>query len=137
MPETGGDVADSCIDVSSDIEDIPDFDQLSEQLIEDASEDVNELHTVNSELDTVPLPLTIRLSHHAIQSALQETLPTPAAATKIPLKSLFIFPEDPSAPAEMEYFWRGGIQNLDKEMEVHDVLCSGQESTTREMDCHK
>ncbi|KAH9047804.1 hypothetical protein EDB84DRAFT_1673444 [Lactarius hengduanensis] len=36
---------------------------------------------------------------------------------KIPLKSLFIFPEDPSAPAEMEYFWRGGIRNLDEEME--------------------
>jgi len=47
--------------------------------------------------------------------------------TKIPLGSLFVFLEDPSAPSEMEYFWRGGIQNLDEEMEVHKILCSGQE----------
>ncbi len=47
--------------------------------------------------------------------------------TKIPLGSLFVFLEDPSAPSEMEYFWRGGIQNLDKEMEVHKILCLGQE----------
>jgi hypothetical protein len=28
----------------------------------------------------------------------------------------------------MEYFWKGGIQNLDKEMEVYEALCSSQES---------
>jgi hypothetical protein len=27
----------------------------------------------------------------------------------------------------MEYFWKGGIQKLDNEMEVHDMLCSSQE----------
>jgi hypothetical protein len=29
----------------------------------------------------------------------------------------------------MEYFWKGGIQNLDKEMEIHKMLCSSLEST--------
>ncbi|KAI9453923.1 hypothetical protein BJY52DRAFT_1395373 [Lactarius psammicola] len=131
MPETGGDVGDGIAELgSNDIEDILDFDQLAKQLIEDASEDANESDTVG---DPPHSPLTICLSLQAIQSALQETPPAQSATTKIPLESLFIFPDDPSAPLEMEYFWRGGIQNLSEEMEVHDMLCSSQESA-REMD---
>jgi hypothetical protein len=122
MPGTGND-ADVTEFGDDEIEDVLDFDQLAEQLIEDAaSNNVDEPDTD----EEFPLPpLTIRLPLHAIQSALQTT---PSAAPKIPLKSLFIFPEDSSAPSEMEYFWEGGIQNLDKEMEVYEALCSSQES---------
>jgi len=125
MPGTGNDADGGCVTELSDdeIEDVLDFDQLAEQLIEDAaSNNVDEPDTD----EEFPLPpLTIRLPLHAIQAALQTTL---SAAPKIPLKSLFIFPEDSSAPSEMEYFWKGGIQNLDKEMEVYEALCSSQES---------
>jgi hypothetical protein len=55
--------------------------------------------------------------------------PRRSTATKIPLKLLFIFPTDPGASSDMEYFWKGGIQNLDKEMEIHEMLCSSLEST--------
>jgi hypothetical protein len=27
----------------------------------------------------------------------------------------------------MDYFWQGGIKNLDKEMEAYEILCSAQE----------
>jgi len=121
MLETGAELGDS------NVEDVLNFDQLAEQLIKDASEDVNELDT-DEELPHIPPSLTIRLPLHAVQSSLQDTLPAQSAATKIPLKSLFIFPEDPNAPSEMEYFWKGGIQNLYKEMEVLEVLCSSQEN---------
>ncbi len=136
MPETGGDVGDRPDNRVAElgdgnVEDVLDFDQLAEQLIEDAGEDLNELDTPVEELPHTPL--TIRLPLHAVQSALQETPLAQSAATKIPLESLFVFPEDPSAPSQMEYFWRGGIQNLDEEMEVHKILCSGQESA-RETD---
>jgi hypothetical protein len=103
---------------------ILDFDQLAKQLVEDASEDVVEL-----DADEDPqMPLTIRLPLQAIHSALQETPPARSAAIKIPLKSLFIFPEDLSITSELAYFWKGGIQNLEKEMAVHETLCSNQEN---------
>jgi hypothetical protein len=77
------------------------------------------------------MPLTIRLPLQAIHSALQDTPPTRSTATKIPLKLLFIFPEDLSTPSELAYFWKGGIQNLEKEMMVHEILCSSQEPEER------
>ena len=46
-----------------------------------------------------------------------------SAATKIPLKSLFILPENLNATSELAYFWKGGIKNLEKEMAVHEILC--------------
>ena len=49
-----------------------------------------------------------------------------SAATKIPLKSLFILPENPNATLELAYFWKGGIKNLEKEMAVHEILCSSE-----------
>jgi len=81
----------------------------------------------------------IRLPLHAVQSALQEPSLPRRSTTKIPLKSLFIFPTDPSAPSDLEYFWKGGIQNLDNEMEVHELLRStlqSAEETDTSSDTH-
>ena len=50
----------------------------------------------------------------------------------IPLKTLFEYPTDATVdpPLEgMNKFWRGGIQNLDKEMEAYELLAAGEEST--------
>jgi len=79
MPGTDSGVAEPGDD---DIEDIPDFDQLAEQLIDDAtSDDINGLDP-DEEL-TLP-PLTIRLPRQAIQSALQwETSPPAQSAPEV------------------------------------------------------
>jgi hypothetical protein len=48
----------------------------------------------------------------------------------IPLKLLFIFPADRNSPlpeAGIDYFWQGGIKNLDEEMEACEALFSRQE----------
>ena len=99
------------------------FDQLARELIKDASEDVEEL---GANEDPPLIPLTICLPLQAIHSTLQEMPPTWSATTKIPLKSLFIFPENLDATSELAYFWKGGIQNLEKEMTVHEILCSNK-----------
>jgi hypothetical protein len=114
-----------------DFEDVLDFDQLAEQLIEEAAADPDS--DSDSEDDEPPPPappLTIRLSLHAIQAA----LPTPqrpvvVPKTAIPLKSLFIFPTNRDSPSTgMDYFWQGGIKNLDQEMEAYDILSAFLES---------
>ena len=83
----------------NDFEDVLDFNQLAEQLIEEAAEDVDS----DSDLDTddngptpsAPVPLTIRLPLHAIQVALPDSMPRqPVPKTAILLKLLFIFPTD-------------------------------------------
>ena len=55
-----------------------------------------------------------------------------AVKVSIPLKTLFKYPTDATVdpPLEgMNKFWRGGIQNLDKEMEAYELLAAGEEST--------
>ena len=105
MPETSGSGAtgigeDSEVTVEVEDLEIPDFDQLARELIEDASEDVEEL---DANEDPPLIPLTICLPLQAIHSTLQEMPPTQSATTKIPLKSLFIFPENLDATSELAY----------------------------------
>jgi hypothetical protein len=120
---------------TGDFEDVLDFEQLTEQLIEDAAAEINsDSDTEDDELLPPALPLTIRLSLHAIRSALPDPPPPqPANAapkTAILLKSLFIFPTSRDSPSPgIDYFWKGGIENLDKEMEAYEILCSGQEGS--------
>ena len=109
-------------EITVEVEDLEilDFDQLARELIEDASEDIEEL---DADEELPPIPLTICIPLQAIHSALQDTPQSQSATTKIPLKSLFIFPENPNVSSELAYFWKGGIQNLEKEMAVHEILC--------------
>lgn len=78
-------------------------------------------------------PLTIWILLHAIQAALPDpTLLQQSTAipkTTIPLKMLFIFPTDKnSLSIGMEYFWQGGIKNLDTEMGAYELLSSSEET---------
>jgi hypothetical protein len=118
----------------SEFEDVLDFDQLAEQLIEEAANDTDsDSDTDDPSSAPVPTPsLTIRLPVQAIQAALPDsTLPKPVSKTAIPLKLLFTFPADRNSPSTgMDYFWKGGIKNLDKEMEAYEILWSNQESTS-------
>jgi hypothetical protein len=115
-----------------DIEDVLDFDQLADQLIEDAAAEPSDDSDSEDELPLAP-PLTIRLPLHAIRAALDspsQQQPSVAKKTNIPLKLLFIFPVDRNSPSTgIDYFWQGGIKNLDKEMEAYEIFCSSQEST--------
>lgn len=47
--------------------------------------------------------------------------PRPAIAA-ITLEKLFIFPSDPSEPALFEFYWKGGVQNLEAELQAYDLL---------------
>jgi hypothetical protein len=48
--------------------------------------------------------------------------------TSIPLKILFKYPTDgidlPLDSDGVDSFWRGGVQNLEKEMEAYELLSS-------------
>jgi len=132
-PEAGSTVTDF---EPSDFEDVLDFDQLAEQLIEEAADDdigsATDLDTDDNgpPPPTIPTPaLTIRLPVHAIQAALPDSTPPRAVPkTAIPLKLLFIFPTDRNSPSTgTDYFWQGGIKNLDREIEAYEILCSNQE----------
>jgi hypothetical protein len=135
---TGGDPipeAGSTYFEPSDFEDVLDFDQLAKQLIEEAADSATDSDTdENDPPPAIPAPplttiLSIRLPVHAIQAALPNiTPPRPVPKTAIPLKLLFTFPTDRNSPsAGTDYFWQGGINNLDKEMEAYEILCSSQE----------
>jgi hypothetical protein len=55
---------------------------------------------------------------------------TQVKRTCIPLKILFDYPTNIDVPSEgMNTFWRGGIENLDKEMEVYKILNSSEENS--------
>jgi hypothetical protein len=130
VPTTSGDPPEEPLpdfDVG-DIEDVLDFDQLAKELIEDAAADTS------SDLDheePPAVPLTIWLPLHAIQNVLPD--PPPSAIfpkTAIPLKSLFIFPTDQNTSLQgMDCFWKGGIENLEREMEAYKILCLAQDSS--------
>jgi hypothetical protein len=55
---------------------------------------------------------------------------TQVKETYNPLKILFDYPTDIDVPSEeMNTFWRGGIENLEKEMEAYEILNSSEENS--------
>lgn len=43
---------------------------------------------------------------------------------RIPLKELFVYPASSAgshSPSPLEFYWQGGIQNIDAEMQLHDA----------------
>ena len=60
---------------------------------------------------------------HPLNLATQPAQATGVKRTCIPLKILFNYPTGTELPPEgMNSFWRGGIENLEKEMEACDIL---------------
>ena len=119
-------------DISDQDDNLLDFDRLSESLIAAAAsanadkdvgndfDDTNELPPpITVQVPSGPLTITIPplnmaiLSPHAAQ----------AKKTHIPLKILFEYPNNIDLPSEgMNSFWRGGIENLEREMEAYEIL---------------
>ena len=136
-------------DVVSDLGDIDsdplEFDQLSDRLIAGAAsangdKDVGDVGDDDS--DELPLTVTVpdalaprpppqvrlMITIPPLPSASHSAQPTPVKVS-IPLRSLFRYPtnDDPLSDG-MNSFWRGGIQNLEKELEAYELLSqSGEE----------
>jgi len=73
-----------------------------------------------------PLIITI----HPLNSATPSSQATQVKKTCIPLEILFDYPNNTDLPSEgMNSFWRGGIENLEKEMEVYEILNSSEENS--------
>jgi hypothetical protein len=118
-------------DISSDL---LDFEQLSEQLIAGSAsangdKDVGDADDSDDELPSTvvpapPLTITIPPLNSATPSAQYNTRPVNVS---IPLKILFKYPlpveTNEDLPSDgMNTFWRGGIQNLDRELKAYDLL---------------
>ena len=58
------------------------------------------------------------------------SLPSGLVKVAIPLKILFKYSTESDPRAEgMNTFWKGGIQNLEKEMEAYELLSLDEENT--------
>jgi hypothetical protein len=94
-----------------DGEDVADFEGLAEELISAAEADDED----NERETTTPAPQNSSLTNGA--SGLNTS-----GKILIPLKDLFIYPGDPAAPTELEFYWKGGIAKLEETLAVYELL---------------
>ncbi|KAF8270666.1 ribonuclease H-like domain-containing protein [Lactarius quietus] len=117
-----------------------DFNQLSKHLVASAASanrdrDIGDDH--NDPNDEFPPDIAMP----AASGSLLITIPplnssslspqaTQLKKTCIPLEILFEYPTDTDLPSEgMNSFWKGGVENLEKEMEAYDILSSNEEAS--------
>jgi hypothetical protein len=95
-----------------DGEDVADFEGLAEKLISAAEADDRD---DNESETTTPA--------HQNSSTMNSTsgLNT-SRKILIPLKDLFIYPGDPAAPTELEFYWKGGIAKLEETLAAYELL---------------
>ena len=120
---------------NDDDQDPLDFNQLSTRLIEGAAsanvdKDVGDNDDDSESEPPPPLRITIPPLNSATLNPAQRA---PVRKTSIPLKTLFIYPAAADLPLDgsrlgMNSFWKGGIQNLEKEMEAYDLLSLSEEN---------
>jgi hypothetical protein len=127
-PESAADY----LNIGDQDDDLLDFDQLSEHLIAGAAS-ANADKDVGDDLDDtdeIPSAVTVQAPSGPLMITIPPYNPAtqPAQATGvkktcIPLKILFNYPTGTELPSEgMNSFWKGGIENLEKEMEAYDIL---------------
>jgi hypothetical protein len=108
----------------ADGSDLLDFNQLSEVLIAGAAS-ANDDKDVGDDDELTPPAPPLRITIPPLNSATLTHQATQVKKTSIPLKILFKYPTDKDPPPDgMNSFWRGGIQNLETEMEAYEILCS-------------
>lgn len=131
-----GDVESALGNIGS--EDPLDFDQLSERLIGGAASANGDKDVGDADDDEpVPIvtapapPIRLTITIPPLTSATHSAQPTPVKVS-IPLRTLFKYPINGEPPSDgMNAFWKGGIQNLEKELEAYDLLSgSGEENST-------
>jgi hypothetical protein len=121
------------LNIGDDSDDLLNFDQLSEHLIAGAAAANGDKDIGDDDDDELPPtasvrpPLTITIP--PLNSATLSNQATQVKKTSIPLQILFKYPTDTDPPSDgMNSFWKGGIQNLEKEMEAYEILSSSEEN---------
>ena len=114
---------------NGDDQDPLDFNQLSTHLIENAASanadrDVGDDDTNENDEFSAAQPPPLRITIPPLNSAtLSDAQRTQVKKTSIPLKNLFNYPTTTDLDdSGMNTFWKGGIQNLEKEMEAYELL---------------
>jgi hypothetical protein len=117
-----------------DSDDPLDFDQLTEHLIvgtaaansdkDVGDDDDDELPPTVPSVPAPPMTITIP----PLNSATLSNQATQVKKTSIILQVLFKYPTDVDPPSDgMNSFWKGGIQNLEEEMEAYEILTRSSE----------
>jgi len=107
-------------------ENIADFEELTEQLILAADEDDS-----NDEDNSAVMPTANNSSSTPTTSG-PIIIRLPPRKTLIPLKDLFIYPEDSATPSDLEFYWKGGIAKLDETLAAYELLSQLQEGDSDE-----
>ena len=115
-----------------------DFDQLSEHLIAgaasagldiDVGDDYNDPDELPADIVIPARSGSLMITIPPINSATLSPQATPLKKTCIPLEILFEYPADTDLPSEtMNSFWKGGIENLKREMDAYEILANGEAS---------
>jgi hypothetical protein len=111
---------------NGDEQDISDFDELAEKLIANAEADSdndndddgddggNDGEATAASNDSCVAPTT------STSSSL--TIRIPPRKTLVPLKDLFIYPEDLAAHSDLDFYWRSGIAKLEDTVAAYELL---------------
>jgi hypothetical protein len=91
--------------LSSEDSEVVDVDELMEELMREAN---NDDHDEDNSLPSLGPPLTIPPS-------------LTSAPRKIPLSLLFSF-ADPSSRTCLDFYWKGGLRNIEREVAAYDLL---------------
>ena len=105
-----------------------DFDELSETLIAGAASARLDRDELLPDID-MPAPSgSLRITIPPLHSSFLSSQATQLKRTCIPLEILFEYPTDTDCDKGMNSFWKGGIENLEKEMEVYEILNLNEEA---------
>jgi hypothetical protein len=106
-----------------------DFDKLTCQLVRDSEAAEGGDNSNNS--DFIP---TIRMLPRPQQSNLSTTeLTQQHLSPLIPLKSLFDYNVS-SNGAGLDFYWKGGLKNLNWELAAYDLLCEDEDESVPDED---
>jgi hypothetical protein len=125
--EGGAELAGDNLD---DIEDPLNFDQLSNHLIAGAASANGDKDVGDIDNDEPPHRPVLTINVPPLNPATRLASSVPVKVT-IPLRILFRYPAecDPPSDEGLNTFWKGGIHNLEKEMEAYELLSLDEEST--------
>ncbi len=116
-------------DTLDDIEDPLDFDQLSDHLIAGAASANGDKDVGDIDKDEPPPRPVLTINIPPLNPATHLASSGPVKVA-IPLRILFKYPAESDLPSDegVNTFWKGGIQNLEKEMEAYKLLSLDEES---------
>jgi hypothetical protein len=117
------------------------FDELTRRLVRDSeTADGDDDDSVFNFIPTIRVPPR---PQHANSSTTESTQWPRSPSLLIPLKSLFDYSmtSNTNAGAGLDFYWKGGLKNLNRELAAYDLLCEeedesfpGEDGTTDAID---